>query len=164
MTKIIQFFVVLFFFKTESIPKPECVIDVEIDKFVKSGRLPTFAKPIDYYITYIFDEELNSYRAMSEIQISIEKSTKMLILHSDWHSIISTHLVMNTTKYGALPKEIGISSICYIKSLQFLVIKLDEILENSTNVLLSFSLIGNITKEYKGIYSSFYKTKDLQKR
>lgn len=161
---LIYSYLVIFIKNTNSTEKEECKADKEIDKYIKSGRLPDFIKPSEYFITYIFNEDLSSFKATTEIKIIVLNRTKLIILHTDRNSIISTHLRINDTKYHGLPNENVISSICYIPSLQFIVIKLQEFLEKSTTSILSFSFIGTVSAEYKGIYSAFYKTKELQKR
>lgn len=142
----------------------ECIIDKEIEKYVKSERLPDFIKPIQYYISYAFDNELTSYEAKSEIKIQILKRTKTIILHSVRNLIISINIKKNHTKYFGVKEKTGISSICLVRKSQFIVIKLSEYLEKETFVTLQFSFISNISLENKGIFYSFYKNAELKEK
>lgn len=137
-----------------------CVVDEEIEEYVLSGRLPDFAKPNSYYIFYEFSPNLHNYSAVVEIDISIHKRTKMIILHSDGNPM--KNIAIKQYENEEIKHSINetISQICYISSTQFLIIKLKDHIEIDTNITLSFSFKRNVSNLLRGIYESYYRNKN----
>lgn len=136
-----------------------CSLDESNGVFEQNFRLPTSVRPSTYRISYVFDEEMNFFSGISDIDIQITNKTNKIILHSDRNTITSVSIFKFGDQNQNESSYIEISEICFREDVQIIILKLNREMKIGENATLSIMFSGNISNYLNGIYSSFYTTK-----
>ncbi|KII70778.1 Endoplasmic reticulum aminopeptidase 1 [Thelohanellus kitauei] len=135
-----------------------CNYDPANRELVNSGRLPKNVKPKTYYLSYLFNENMDTYNASTDIHVTIASPTKTIVLHSDNHEVLSVSLIKNQD-LGSDTSYTEISEICFLQETQMMILKLSREMNAGEQATISIMFRGNVSGSLNGIYSSVYVSK-----
>ncbi|KII68433.1 Endoplasmic reticulum aminopeptidase 1 [Thelohanellus kitauei] len=128
------------------------------NELVKSRRLPKNVQPHTYFLSYVFDENMETYKASTDINLTIVAPTQTIVFHSDNHKVISMTLNRNQ-EFESNTRNTEISEICYIKETQMMIVRLSREMAVGEQATLSIMFQGIVSGSLNGIYSSVYVSK-----